>query len=126
LDVRINLADPHTLNAKTGDIPNFNKKNELKPSIQQLGNYYFNKYYKSRCYRKIESLKNFLGPKEYLVGYLTIADFKLANVIDLFGKMCSRFCLVNPFGDFHSLEYKHLGLKSHPDDKEHEEVLRYI
>ena len=71
-------------------------------------------------------MKNFLGPKKFLVGYLTIADFKLAHVVDLFGKMASRFCIVNPFGDFHSKEYAHLGLKTRKDSKEHEDLLKLI
>jgi len=96
------------------------------PTITQKGNYYFNRYFKIRCLRKIESLKNFLGPKQFLVGYLTIADFKLTNVIDLFGKMSARFCLVNPFGNFHAKEYGHLGIKSNSDKQEWVQLSNFL
>lgn len=101
------------------------KQSNFTPNKSQKGNYFFNKYFKPRCYLKIESLKNFLGPKKYLVGYLTIADFKLANIIELFGKMSSKYCLVNPFGNFHCQDYQNLGMKT-PRDQEDMELIQQI
>ena len=108
-------AQGGTKNSK--NFKNFVNTHSLKATEAQKGHFYFNRYYQIRCHAKIDSLRCFIGPKNFLVGYLTVADFKLAGIVDLFGKICSKYRVLNPFGNFNQLEYAHLYKQGMPVEK---------
>ena len=40
--------------------------------------------------------------------------------------MAARYCLVNPFGKYHEVDYTHLEVKCPVNDPEHEEIMKII
>ena len=60
----------------------------------------FDTLIKAKIAPKLASLKKFLGKKEFLLGYLTLADFELAHCIELMSWICIKCGLQSPFEYF--------------------------
>ena len=50
----------------------------------------FDTYVKAKIAPKLANLKKFLGIKEFLLGYLTLADFELAHCVELMAWICIK------------------------------------
>ena len=63
----------------------------------------FVKTAKQKIGYKLATIQSFLGSRKFLMGYLTLADFELAHVIELFQWLCDKTCTENPFTYFPKL-----------------------
>lgn len=70
-------------------------KDELKKDFQNRT--------KAKIGYKLQALKKFLGPRDWLMGYLTLADFELAYLVDLCEWIAYTAEIEDPFIHFPKL-----------------------
>lgn len=73
-----------------------NTKEEIKEHFEETA--------KFKIGFKLQSLKRFMGKKEFLLGYLTLADFELAHCYELYEWICGNCGVKNPFKYFPNLK----------------------
>lgn len=51
----------------------------------------------SKLTKTVSTLAAYLGNKQFLVGHLSVVDFELAHVIELYGWLSNTTAVTNPF-----------------------------